>query len=356
MRLPQTRGPVTYLLWSDLLTYPAEQPLTATAGAVRQALAGSEDLLYDEDLQLALFCLYELHCSGLDGVDERWEWDPGLLALRHELEAGLEARLRRGAAELFGTGDTMPRSPQEVADRLFAMAHHGTGPSAWDFIGREADHGQLQESLVHQSVYRLKETAPYAWALPRLTGRPRAALAELQAGDHGGGHAGRSQAELFAADLARLGLKEHLAAYVDWVPAISLAAVNLRSLFGIHRRLRGATAGSLAVEALGSSVPAAAFARGLERWGVDSGDAGDVAERIQAGAVRGELAGCEVAGGLVAQDRSLADDVFFGAASALLVDQLVGRWQLEAWQAGRSSLLRELPAASRQVLQPDLTD
>ena len=48
-----------------------------------------------EDLQLALYCCYELHYRGFDGVDERWEWEPSLLALRAELERRFERELLR---------------------------------------------------------------------------------------------------------------------------------------------------------------------------------------------------------------------------------------------------------------------
>jgi len=45
------------------------------------------DPLADEDLQLALYLCYELHYRGLPGVGDAWEWHPGLLAWRAELEA-----------------------------------------------------------------------------------------------------------------------------------------------------------------------------------------------------------------------------------------------------------------------------
>ena len=47
----------------------------------------------DEDLHLALYCCYELHYRGFEGVDDRWEWEPSLLALRATLERQFEAEL-----------------------------------------------------------------------------------------------------------------------------------------------------------------------------------------------------------------------------------------------------------------------
>ena len=46
-----------------------------------------------EDFQLSLYLLYELHYRGFSGVDEGWEWEPTLLALRAGLEADFEACL-----------------------------------------------------------------------------------------------------------------------------------------------------------------------------------------------------------------------------------------------------------------------
>jgi len=42
--------------------------------------------LVDEDLQIALHICYGLHYDGFAGVDDEWEWDPGLLAVRALLE------------------------------------------------------------------------------------------------------------------------------------------------------------------------------------------------------------------------------------------------------------------------------
>src|SRR5688572_15601897 len=80
--LPDPRGPVSELL------------LTVLPGPVGSVapVAGGEPS--EEDLQLALYLCYELHYRGLPGVDDRWEWEPSLLALRAGLEAAFEARLR----------------------------------------------------------------------------------------------------------------------------------------------------------------------------------------------------------------------------------------------------------------------
>src|SRR5947208_15200932 len=53
-----------------------------------------EDPLGDDDLQLSLYLCYELHYRGLPGVDDRWEWQPSLLAVRARLEQIFERALK----------------------------------------------------------------------------------------------------------------------------------------------------------------------------------------------------------------------------------------------------------------------
>ena len=72
--LPAPRGPISRQVLACL---------TAPPHAVAPAPPGpGTDPLADEDLNLALYALYELHYRGFEGVDESWEWEPSLLALR----------------------------------------------------------------------------------------------------------------------------------------------------------------------------------------------------------------------------------------------------------------------------------
>src|SRR5215208_2765970 len=52
------------------------------------------DPLIDDDFQLSLYVLYELHYRGFRGVDQDWEWEPGLLRVRAGLERTFEAAVR----------------------------------------------------------------------------------------------------------------------------------------------------------------------------------------------------------------------------------------------------------------------
>ena len=59
-----------------------------------------------------------------------------------------------------------------------------------------------------------------------------------------------------------------------------------------------------------------------------------------------QIAGRDLAGGLVEDRPELIADVMFGAAACLTVDGWVGDEMLAAWDAGRSSL-RNVEAMAR---------
>lgn len=69
-----------------------------------------------------------------------------------------------------------------------------------------------------RSIYLLKEADPSIWTLPRLTARPKAALAELQYDEYGAGQPARLHAHLIAEAMAALGLSTRPAASLDECP------------------------------------------------------------------------------------------------------------------------------------------
>jgi len=140
-----------------------------------------------------------------------------------------------------------------------------------------------------------------------------------------------------------LGLERTYGAYLDAIPGVTLATVNLMSLFGLHRRWRGAIVGHLALFEMTSSIPNGRYARGLRRLGFD-GDAVDFFdEHVEADAVHENIAAVNLAGGLVDQEPALGADVLWGARALALLD---ARWTthvLDRWAAEESSL--RLPVA-----------
>jgi hypothetical protein len=337
MRLPEPRGPLSDALCADLATRTALSPSTLQrAGRVAADGAGT---LLDDDLQLALAVCYELHYQGFDGVSEDWEWDPALLGLRAALERRHEAALR----ELVGT---VPVTGEPIDRQLTALIAADDGPSLSAYLAKRGTLEQWREYLVLRSVYHLKEADPHTFAIPRLSGRAKAAMVEIQADEYGGGSAERMHSRLFAGLLRDLDLDAGYGALWNSAPAVAFASVNTMSLFGLHRRLRGAAVGHLTAVEMTSSEPSRRYSAGLRRLGYQEGTTIFYDEHVEADAVHEQIASVDMCGSLVAEQPHLAADVLFGAATSLAMDGLAAHHLLGAWEAGRSALrTREVLAA-----------
>ena len=342
MQFPSTRGLASNALL-DVLSEPGNAEVDSVSDSVEIAslsviveklLVAEIDILTDEDLQLTLFCLYELHYLGFDGIDDRFEWNPGLIAIRHKIELAFESALRA----MGEIPDLVPVDSDGVADALFALAAQDTGPSLSKYVAKKATLEQLQEFVIHKSIYQLKEADPHTWAIPRLTGRAKAALVEIQADEYGGGKPERMHSALFARTMRGLGLDDSYGAYIDVVPALTLAATNMMSMFGLNRRLRGAIVGHLAAYEMTSSHPNRLYANGFRRHDFGEDVTGYFDEHVEADAVHEQIAGRDMAGGLFESEPELLEDIYFGAAAALALDALAAGRTLSAWEAGNSSL------------------
>ena len=236
--------------------------------------------------------------------------------------------------------------PEDMDIALRAIEAADEAPSLSKHLEREGTLAEVLEFVVHRSAYQLKEADPHSWALPRLSGPPKAAMVEIQADEYGGGDAERIHAQLFAKTMDGLGLDSTYGAYLDLIPGFTLATVNLMSLLGLHRRWRGALVGHLALFEMSSSVPNRRYGNALRRLGADAATTDFFDEHVTADAVHEAIAAVDLAGGLARQDPSLGADVLWGARALVELD---GRWAtrvLEAWEAGRSSLLAPLDAAA----------
>jgi hypothetical protein len=223
------------------------------------------------------------------------------------------------------------------------------------FVEARATEEQLLEFLVHRSAYQLKEADPHSWAIPRLYGPPKAALVEVQADEYGGGRPERIHAQLFADSMQALGLDDRYGAYLDFLPAPTLATVNLMSLFGLHRRLRGAICGHLALFEMTSSLPNRRYARGLRRLGFGTPAATRFFdEHVEADAVHENIAAVDLAGGLARQEPALVDQIVWGARALVAIDGLWARHVMDAWEEGRCSLRYALSPPARAATGPRL--
>jgi hypothetical protein len=113
------------------------------------------------------------------------------------------------------------------------------GASVAAFVQRQADVEQVLELLRRRSIYHLKEAGPNRVG-PRLSVGPKAALMELQYDEYGCGDPNRLHSHLFVLGLEACGLRSDYGAYIDNVPVEVLEQNNAMSLFGLHRRHRGA--------------------------------------------------------------------------------------------------------------------
>ena len=290
---------------------------------------------YGLDLQLALYVCYELHYRGFDGVDERWEWDPGLLHLRSGLEAVFEDALRHEVGPIDGS-----TTAADAMDALSVEPTDGEGLSF--FLRDEGTWQQMREYFVHRSLYHLKEGDPHAWVIPRLSGHAKAAFVAIEFDEYGAGHGDRLHQRLFADLLSAARLDSSYLGYLDWVPAEALASVNLMSMFGLHRTWRGAAIGHFASTEITSPPGSHRLVQALTRMNAPDRCVRFYAEHVEADAVHEQVVRTDVVGDLVAKEPHLDRDVVFGIRARDVVEERLDGLMMKSWVSGRSSLRRPL--------------
>ncbi|MFJ9037239.1 iron-containing redox enzyme family protein [Streptomyces sp. NPDC102406] len=295
---------------------------------------------YGRDLQLALYVLYELHYQGFRDVDEEWEWEPRLLHLRRTLERRFLDALRADAAPEADAEQTLAGLLVEPAGfDATGVSHH---------LRRDGELWQFREYAALRSLYHLKEADPHAWVIPRLHGRAKAAMVAIEYDEFGAGRTEDIHAGLFAELMEDLGLETAYGHYLDAAPAQALATVNLMSLFGLHRSLRGALVGHFAAVEITSSPGSRRLAEALRRLGAGKAAQRFYDEHVEADAVHEQIVRREVVGGLLSAEPDLDADVAFGVtATGFLEDRLAERL-LSRWRQGRSALRLPLPPGRNQ--------
>lgn len=292
-----------------------------------------DDPITGEDAPLALYLCYELHYRGLPDVDEAWEWEPTLLRERRRLERALEARLGEhvGPAPLGLSAD-------DTVEQLRALAAPGDGPLLSAHVEAEASLEQVRELAIHRSAYQLKEADPHTWGIPRLTGRAKAALVDIQHGEYGEGQPDRVHATLFATTMRHLGLDDRYGAYLDRLPGITLSTTNLMSLFGLHRQWRGALVGHLALFEMSSVGPMGRYARAMRRLGLPDEACAFYDEHVVADERHQVVAIDDLVRGLLEGEPVLGGEVVHGARALTAVEGMFASHVLDAWRGDRSSL------------------
>ena len=317
MRLPVARGPLSAQV-VGLLSGPCadDEVVGVPVDAGR------------EDAALTLWVLHELHYRGFDGVDERWEWAPGLMPLRRGLEDDFEALLRARYAQ-----DATRAPGTDLTTDLLAVIEGDDGPSLARHVQRHASHDEVLDLLRQRSIYHLKEADPTSWVIPRLTARAKAALVEVQSDEYGAGQPARLHHQMFATGMGASGLDASYGAYVDQARLSVLEQNNALSMFGLQRRLRGAALGHLAAVESTSSLPSRQLAQGLDRLGFPAAMSDYYVEHVEADAVHEQLAVHDICGVLVHEEPDLHEDVLFGAWTCLDLEARMATQLLREWEA-----------------------
>ncbi|WP_243869893.1 iron-containing redox enzyme family protein [Streptomyces liangshanensis] len=289
---------------------------------------------YGGDLHLALYVLYELHYRGFADVDDRQEWNPDLLRLRGALEERFLSALRSDVPATCAV--------DEALGDLLVEPVSGTDVSVSHHLRDHGELWQLREYAALRSLYHLKEADPHAWVIPRLRGRAKAAMVAIEFDEFGAGRAEDMHAQLYADLMADLGLDTSYGRYLDAAPDATLPTVNLMSLLGLHRSLRGALVGHFAAVEVTSSPGSHRMAQALRRT-----QAGAAAERfydehVVADAVHEQVVRRDVIGGLLEDEPELEADIVLGIRATDFLESRLGDLLLSAWRNGRSALREPL--------------
>jgi hypothetical protein len=320
--LPTPCGPVTQALFDYLHLEAGELP------PLQDVAAGADDPLADRDLQLALYCCYELHYRGFDLADD-FEWDESVLRFRRQLEGRFEQSLR----------ETLSDRPGRAAADLEAIIASGAdGPSPSAYMAEHGTVEQFREFAIHRSLYQLKEADAHTWAIPRYIGRSRSALIEIQMDEYGNGVPGQAHAELFADTMDELGLDTTYGRYIDDVGAETLVTTNLISWFGLHRRLLPCLLGHLAVFEMTSTGPMARYAAACDRLGLPARARHFYDVHVIADEHHGPLAAQHLVGDYLAEHPEATPLVMWGARALMLVEARLAAHLVDSWTSGCSSL------------------
>jgi hypothetical protein len=330
--LPAARGPITTAVLGALTE---DRPVSEDALAAEVRSLG-RDLLTDDDFQLALWISYAVHYVPLAGVPDDREWDPAHLGIRRVLEQPFLEALRGVTADLVRSSRTFGG---DLPERIFVMADDFDGPALAAYLQRSSTAEQFREFLIHRSAYNVRESDPQAFALPRLTGGPKTAMAELLYDEFGAGRAEREHGSLFAASMVAAGLDPTYGAHVDLLPGSTLAQTNAMNLFNLHRRHLPAAVGHFAAFEATSSEPSRKLASGAQRLGLPAAVGAYFEEHVGADAVHEQLMARSVCAEMVATDPASEGAVLFGAATCLVLDAVANAPLLEAFKRGESSLL-----------------
>jgi len=120
---------------------------------------------------------------------------------------------------------------------------------------------------------------------------------------------------------------------------VTLATVNLVTMFGLHRRWHAALIGHLATFEMTSVEPMSRYSHALGRFGISEVGRRFYDAHVTADARHGEIAHTRMVPALVGADPRCAGDLLFGAACVLMLEERFSRHLLDAWSRAQTSLV-----------------
>ena len=257
-----------------------------------------------------------------------------MIAFRGLLEDHLEDALRASVHVPAPAAGAVP-------DLLSQLIADQGGPELSRFVQHGATIDQFRELMMHRSLYHLREADPHTFVIPRLSGRAKAALIEIQIDEYGGGQFAPDARRTVPHDHGDLGLDISPSAYLEYLPAITLATNNVLAMFALHRRLRAAMLGQLAVFEMNSSMPNRRYGSGLRRLGDFPAEAARFFdEHVEADAVHEQIAAHDLCAAFCAAEPDQTSTLLFGAAAWLALETRLNEHLMGCWSDDRSSLRR----------------
>ena len=156
--------------------------------------------------------------------------------------------------------------------------------------------------------------------------------------EFGGGRGERMHSQLYADLLRGAELSDGYLSYLDDVTGHVLQVVNLMSMLGLHRDLRGGLVGHFAAAEITTAPSAHRMTQALRRLDADPACVRFFTEHVEADAVHEQVMRHEVVGDLLEREPELAADVVFGVQATDLLEERFAEHVLSCWKAGRSSL------------------
>lgn len=221
------------------------------------------------------------------------------------------------------------------------LGRPGESISGW--LAERGTLEQLQDAMLLRLPYQILEADPHTHALPRVRGRAKKALAEIQSGEYGVGH-DRTHADLFVDAYEALGLPS-VSDALSMLPGHAFATFNVLAAAARHRAKTGQLMGQLALFEMDSVEPNARMVVACERLGVPDRTTWFFQIHVWADSEHGPMAEEAILGWYLEDEPDQASEVLRGIRTQAFIDRASADLAVPAWRAG--STIRTTPHLER---------